>query len=109
MGVIDRIDPVQAAREHKPAALARVVSAGRPSSGRDAENSWGGDDCKRHESNLSIHGGLLLLLRRDTDLWVVSTHGKSFGTIVVGQFSATAHRLGCLAPIVLSNLVGHRH
>jgi hypothetical protein len=38
-GVINRINSVQAAREHKPAALARVVAAGRPSSGRDAENS----------------------------------------------------------------------
>jgi hypothetical protein len=38
-GMINRIDSVQAARLHKPAALARVVAAGRPSSGRDAENS----------------------------------------------------------------------
>jgi hypothetical protein len=67
MGVIDWIDPVQAAREHKPAALARVFAAGRPSSGRDAENSWGDDDSKRDESLLSIHGGFLLISRRDTD------------------------------------------
>ena len=58
-GMINRIDSVQAARLHKPAALARVVAAGRPSSGRDAENSWGGDDSKRDESHLSTHGGFL--------------------------------------------------
>jgi hypothetical protein len=60
-GMINRIDSVQAARLHKPAALARVFAAGRPSSGRDAENSWGGDDSKRDESHLSTHGGFLPL------------------------------------------------
>jgi hypothetical protein len=56
MRVIDRINPVQAAREHIPAALARVFAAGRRSSGRDAENAHGGDDSKRDESILSTHG-----------------------------------------------------
>ena len=64
---MNRIDPVQAAREHKPAALARVVAAGRPSSGRDAENSWGGDDSKRDESLHSTHGGFLLVTRRQQE------------------------------------------
>jgi hypothetical protein len=67
MGVIDRIDPVQAAGDHKPAALARVFAAGRASSGRAAEKSWGGDDGKRDESFLSIHGGFLPVTRGDTD------------------------------------------
>jgi hypothetical protein len=57
-GVINRINSVQAAWYHKPAALARVIAAGRPSSGRDAENSRGGDDSKRDESVLSPHWSL---------------------------------------------------
>jgi hypothetical protein len=67
MGMIDRIDPVQAAWEHIPAALARVFAAGRRSRRRrDAEkNSGGSDDSKRDESHLSIHGGFLPVTRRD--------------------------------------------
>jgi hypothetical protein len=57
---MNRIDTVQTARFHKPAALARVFAAGRRSSGRDAETSQGGDDSKRDDSILSTHLGLLL-------------------------------------------------
>jgi hypothetical protein len=57
---MDRINAVQAARKHKPAALARVFAAGRRSSGRDAENSWGGDDSKRDKNLISTHGRFLL-------------------------------------------------
>jgi hypothetical protein len=61
VGMMDRIDPVQAAGEHIPAALARVFAAGRSSSGRYAENAQGGGDCKCDESLVSNHGGYLLL------------------------------------------------
>jgi hypothetical protein len=55
---MNRINSGQTAWYHIPAALARVFAAGRPSSGRDAENGWGGDDSKRDESLLSPHWSL---------------------------------------------------
>jgi hypothetical protein len=58
-GMINRINSIQAAWHHMPAAFARVVAAGRRSGGRDPENSWGSsDDSKRDESLRSIHGGI---------------------------------------------------
>ena len=64
-GVVDRINSVQAARDH--ARLAATVAAITRSRGSGAEDAEGGDSCKRDESHFSTHGGFLLLPRRDTD------------------------------------------
>jgi len=69
---------------------------------KGTENDHCGGNRKRDESHLATHGGFLLLPRRDTDLWPVSTHGKSFG-IVVGQLSATVRRSGSLEAVVHFN------
>jgi hypothetical protein len=59
IGVENRIDSHQAARDHKPAARA----AFGPGCGYGAENAQGGDDCKRDENPISTHGSLLLSAR----------------------------------------------
>jgi hypothetical protein len=64
-GVVDRINAVQAARDHTRLAAAVAIRPSRRRSG--AENAQGGGDCKRDESLPSIHGGFLLFIRGDTD------------------------------------------
>jgi hypothetical protein len=67
LGMVSRINSVQATRSYRPAAfsaLVHVILACDRRSG--AENAECGDDCKRYESHLSTHG-FLLLPRRDTD------------------------------------------
>jgi hypothetical protein len=53
-GVVDRINPVQAARDHT--RLAATVAI-RPS--RRRRGAEGGDDCERDESQFSTHDGFL--------------------------------------------------
>jgi hypothetical protein len=57
-GVVSRIDSVQAARDHARLAATVAIRPSRRRSG--AENAQGGD-CNRDESQLSTHGGFLLL------------------------------------------------
>jgi hypothetical protein len=54
--IVDLIDPGQTARDHIPASFSAV--AFMPASRRrsDAENTEGGDDCKRAERLNSTHG-----------------------------------------------------
>src|SRR5258708_958096 len=76
--VVGRIDSYQAARDHIPTvAVAAVAISCRRRSG--AENAQGGGDCKRDESLVSDHGGLLLI-RAD----YLSIHGdKAFVALAV--------------------------
>jgi hypothetical protein len=53
-GMVDRINPVQAARDHT--RLAATVAI-RPS--RRRRGAEGGDDCERDESQFSTHDGFL--------------------------------------------------
>src|ERR1700680_1245789 len=56
IGVINRINSDQTARDHIPTLAATVAI--RPSRRRSgAENAQGGGDCKCDESHLSTHGG----------------------------------------------------
>jgi hypothetical protein len=56
VGVVDRINSIQAARHHISAALAAIGPSRRRS---HAENAHSGDDCKRDENLVSTHGSLL--------------------------------------------------
>jgi hypothetical protein len=58
IGVMNRIDSDQAARDHSP-TLAPPVGAITRSRRSGAEDAQGGGDCECYESFLSIHGGLL--------------------------------------------------
>src|SRR4030081_1863298 len=58
LGVISRIDAVEAARFHKPTLVVGV----RPSSRRDAENTEDGDN-RMHDKVPSAHSSLAILPR----------------------------------------------
>jgi hypothetical protein len=99
-GVVNRIDSVQAARDHTRSAFT-VAIAIRPSRGRSgAENAEGGGDCKRDESHPSTHG-FLRYPDATRILGAGSTHGKSFG--ITSQLSAIACELGSLAAGTAAN------
>jgi hypothetical protein len=62
LGVINRVNSVQAARPHVSTGVPATLRQSRGSGAENAQN------CKRDESHLSTHGGgFLLLPRRDTD------------------------------------------
>jgi hypothetical protein len=56
--VVGRINPDQTARDHRPFSISTVAFIILPASRRrsDAENTEGGDDCKRAERLISTHG-----------------------------------------------------
>jgi hypothetical protein len=60
LGMVKRINSVQATRSYRPAAisaLVHVILAGDRRSG--AEDAECGDECKCDGGHISIHGGLL--------------------------------------------------
>ena len=57
--MVSRIDSVQAARLHSPAAVSARIDVIPPGQGGGAENPQRGDDCKRDESRLLPHARLL--------------------------------------------------
>jgi hypothetical protein len=63
-GVVNRIDAVQAARDHTRVAATVAIRPNRRRSG--AENAQGDGNCD-DESLPSTHGGFLLFTRGDTD------------------------------------------
>jgi hypothetical protein len=68
LGVVSRVNSVQATRSYRPAAfsaLVHIILAGDCRSG--AEDTQRGGDCECDESLLSTHGSFLLLPERDTD------------------------------------------
>src|ERR1700676_1470044 len=72
IGVINRINSDQTARDHIPTLAATVAI--RPSRRRSgAENAQGGGDCKCDESFVSNHGGLLLI-RADCLFYIGTGH-----------------------------------
>jgi hypothetical protein len=63
LGMDRRINAVQTARNHRPAALMTAVAIS-PSRESGAEESQGRDDCERDEEFPSTHCNLLISCRR---------------------------------------------
>src|SRR5216684_4353760 len=66
IGVVSRINSVQAAWHHRPVAIVIAVFAITSRRRSGAEDAQGGGNCKPDESHLSTHGGFLLLPDVDT-------------------------------------------
>ena len=68
LGVVDRIDPDQAARDHIPALAASVVAVGRRC-WCGTENAEHSGDCN-HDQNLVSSHGILLPVVADYLIWL---------------------------------------